>query len=84
MATKNLRNVELLVFPNSTENKVFVNSRGKLISPISLFSTTNQLISTQKINSENAEIDLTEFPNGTYILQIHSKNDVLTKRILKK
>lgn len=60
----------LSVYPNPVSDKVYVKSE-KLINTIQLYDINGRvLLSIDRINQLEAEIDLSDFPNGIYFLKV--------------
>jgi hypothetical protein len=63
------------LFPNPTNDRVFVNSSSSLaISKIEIYSVSGKLLQTQ--NSNFNEISLENFSTGLYFAKIYSQSDV--------
>ena len=69
-----------LVYPNPTKD--VVNVRGSEIERIEVYDVIGKMISSYEVNSFNTKIDLSDNPEGILILKIHSKNNILVKRIV--
>ena len=57
-------------------------SKGK-ISSLKLWSLNGKLFDTYKYNNQNVELDLSDFENGLYLLQIQTNSELLFKKIIK-
>ncbi|NJX16345.1 T9SS type A sorting domain-containing protein [Tamlana crocina] len=69
------------VFPNPTSGNVNIKTNQK-IEGIEIFDVTGKLISTPKPINNTANIS--HLPQGLYVLRIHSKNEVVNQRMVKK
>jgi hypothetical protein len=75
----NLENFK--VYPNPTSNKLYINSR-KAIKKISLFNIVGEKILS--FNSDQKEINISNFSRGIYILKIQFKDHKsLVRKIIK-
>ncbi|MFT4684748.1 MAG: hypothetical protein ACI863_001360, partial [Flavobacteriales bacterium] len=75
----NLENFK--VYPNPTANKLYLNSR-KAIKKISLFNIVGEKILS--FNSDQKEINISNFSKGIYILRIQFKDHKsLVRKIIK-
>lgn len=69
------------VFPNPTKDLVCIS--GEAIQSIQIFNTSGQLIkSLTKVNSTQI-IDVKDWPNGIYILEVELKDKKVVKRFVK-
>jgi hypothetical protein len=69
--------------PNPVSDKLKIKiSKGK-ISSLKLWSLNGKLFDTYKYNNQNVELDLSDFENGLYLLQIQTNSELLFKKIIK-
>ena len=70
------------VYPNPTKDVVNVNCSG--IEEIRLFNAVGQRIMRHGTEGrDNVQLNLSDLPNGVYILQAVSQGHTLTRRIVK-
>lgn len=74
----NLKNVQ--IYPNPTTDFVFVNGLNK-VQNIRVFDMNGKRVKEVK---DSAKVDLTDLPNGTYIINFYEGSNVYSKRIMKK
>ena len=80
---KDLRLFSVHVFPNPTQNKVFINSN-HVLQKISVYNALGQQVYQSSNFKYYGEIDFETFANGVYVIQFQSASgDVFSKRILK-
>ncbi len=73
--------LSLKVHPNPTTNVVFVESNEIVFKEINLYNTIGVLVRPNLSN----KIDMSNLPNGIYLLQLIDQNDnILTKKIIKQ
>ncbi len=84
VATKvnNLETAGLTVYPNPATN--VVNITGADIKDIQLFNTVGQLIHKYNISSSKAQINVSDLPQGIYLLRINTEKGTRTVRFIKK
>lgn len=71
----------IIVYPNPTTDKIFIRSKDESINSILLFDVTGRLLhESDNINQTEANIDLADFADGVYFLNINGK----TTKVLKK
>lgn len=80
---------QLIVYPNPTDNSVFIQMEQELIRQIHsirLYNINSSLLENLPFNKGNKiEVDLTNKPAGTYFLHLHlKKGKSITKKIIKK
>ncbi len=73
--------LSVLVFPNPVARVITVQS-GKNISEIEIMNALGEPVYVSKIEMQKADIDLENFPNGNYFIQVRSENAVTTKKII--
>jgi len=77
--------LEIDLYPNPTTGLVFIDLLNTTASRLALLSNTGQKLLIQEIsNKQNIQLDLANYQAGVYILQIHSKEGTLYKRIVKQ
>jgi hypothetical protein len=78
---------KITISPNPTEGHLKVLITGKSDTDkcsLSVFSTSGQLVDTHPEIGECTEIDLSNHPNGYYILKININNETSSWKIIKK
>ncbi len=84
---KSIENANAIyLYPNPTKDKLNIvlsalvaNSEIKIYDALGSFIYTNNYLSASKI-----EIDMSQFPNGIYFIQINNVNGMITKKIIKE
>ncbi|MDR0438577.1 MAG: M28 family peptidase [Bacteroidales bacterium] len=74
-------NPEILIYPNPTTGKLNLKTGGRRIKNIEVFDTFGKKVLEQKRQNE---IDISTLPNGVYVVQITTENEVVTKKIVKQ
>ena len=72
----------ITLYPNPSNDKFTVSAPEK--SVISIISPQGNIISEQKTNSENTEINLANHSSGMYLIKITSNNKSITKKVILK
>lgn len=85
--TPEVETVEVKVFPNPTEGRVFVQSPDQAMQKLVLFNTLGQTVfqhvfSTATENRQQFELMLSSFSSGCYFLAIHTKHQKIIKKII--
>jgi hypothetical protein len=70
-----------LLYPNPAHEFVNIRSEYKMTS-IRIFNQNGQVISNEKLNSQNHQINLNEISSGLYLFVIEAGGDTISKRIL--
>ena len=73
---------ELTVFPNPVHDIMRIQADSEIRS-LSLFDIQGRLLRTIEINGLNAEVDISHFSKGTYILEITCSEKIYTRLIVK-
>ena len=71
------------IYPNPTSNFIYINNL-EFNDLISIHNLVGQLVYSNKGNSHNKTIDLSELDSGIYLLKISNNNTSFTYRIIKK
>jgi type IX secretion system substrate protein len=75
------KNIKL--YPNPTNRTLNIESVSN-INTMSLYNIYGALVLTTSVNSNNHQIDVSNLTAGTYVMQLHTINGVVTKRIIIK
>lgn len=71
------------IFPNPTKSSFFVESELGYIKSIRIFNALGEEIVGFKLNQKDGEIDLSNFPQGVYFIEIDSQSKTLRRKLLK-
>ena len=69
--------------PNPVSDKLKINSPKGKISTIQLWSVNGKLYDTYNPNNQQFELDMSNFENGLYLLQIQTDTESFVKKIIK-
>jgi len=69
------------VFPSITNDKVHITSPN-YVKNVSIYSLQGTLVMTS--NKDTTEIDISNLPNGMYLIEINTSNGRIIKQIIKK
>ena len=84
VSTNSIRKENIQIHPNPTTDKLYIKSEYR-ISAVELYTTTGKNIyQTQFPNVYNAEIDLSIYPSGLYILQVETENGRWVEKVVKQ
>lgn len=78
----NMLENQVSLYPNPTNGDVYLDA-SKNIDFVKVYSVTGQLIFESTVNDKNYFLNLKEEPNGIYMIQLGTPNEVITKRIVK-
>lgn len=70
-------------YPNPVKNVLNI-SYSKEMSDVAIFNIMGQQVFASKINSTNAQIDLSGLSNGAYFVKVSSDNATKTIKVIKK
>lgn len=74
-------NQNLAIYPNPTTGMVSVKAEG--LNHISVFNLMGQVVMQQIVSANQAAIDLSALPEGTYFIKAVTDNGSLTQKIMK-
>ncbi|MCF6132078.1 T9SS-dependent choice-of-anchor J family protein [Flavobacterium wongokense] len=83
LATGSFDNANFAYYPNPVKNVLNL-SYTKEISNVDVFNLLGQKVSANAINANNAQIDMSNLANGTYMVKVTSDNQVKTIRVIKQ
>lgn len=73
------------VFPNPASNFVTINSDLQTAYNIEVYNTVGQLLyAEQNVNSNNLQLDISQYNNGLLFIKINSQNNQLMYKLLKQ
>lgn len=82
---QNSEQAKLIIYPNPSLDHINVQTDAGIIgSTYSVCDFTGKIILSGIVKSENTLIELTNLPQGVYILQIHTSDLILTSRFVKQ
>lgn len=86
VATAFYQTPKISVYPNPTTSKITVSSTTVLIKTVSLYDVLGKKVSTVSANNgKTVELNMEEFSNGVYIMQITDANNTIhTKKVVKR
>lgn len=67
------------VYPNPANNSVHVSSSTPMNS-INIYAITGQLLSTQEATGTQAEVNVSDLPNGMYLMEISTEKGILSRK----
>ena len=70
--------------PNPVSDQLKINSANGKIKTIQLWSVNGKLYNTYNLDSQQFELDMSNFENGLYLLQIQTNSESVVKKIIKK
>ena len=72
------------IYPNPANEKFFIKSSNQQIKNITLYNLIGKkIIAQSNINTTNLSVDVSELPNGTYLLRVESESGIqITRKII--
>ncbi len=82
---ENIQSHSINLYPNPTTDLVYISFPGVEINTVSysILNTLGEKISTGFISENNYQVDLTNFPNGMYTIEIIWDHKKICKKLLK-
>jgi hypothetical protein len=73
------------VYPNPANNAVTVaaNAVNSTVSTVEVFDTFGQLVGTYQLTTKDVSIDLTEYPEGYYLVKVSSGGNSYSRSFIK-
>lgn len=74
------------IFPNPTADEVNIvlSNKINLSASIIIYNTLGEIIIQEKMSTNEKKLDISTLPNGLYFLKINSKENTITKKIIKQ
>jgi len=72
---------KIKVYPIPSNSKVFIKSNNNTITKIEIYNTLGQVIKT--VNKNLKTLDISDFPEGIYLIKIFTELGTINKRIIK-
>jgi hypothetical protein len=75
---------EFEVYPNPTSDRIFIQAN-KALGPIRVFDISGKPVHLidPSYNTEVMEVDLSDLPNGMYLIQVHMEDGVISQSVIK-
>ena len=74
---------ELKVYPNPVHDHVNLSFEQEMTT-VAVYNLLGQEVITQSINATETSIDVSELPQGTYLVKVNSRDAVKTIKIIKQ
>ena len=78
---------ELNIYPNPANDFIDIETTGISDfqnSYFSIFDITGNLVTKEKMIQNKTRIDLSEFPNGLYLIQVRNNGKMFSKKFIKQ
>ena len=82
LGTKDFDGIDFSYYPNPTEGKVILTSK-TIMSNITVYSITGQLLYNKSINDLNSSVDISNFSAGTYFFKLRFDDKEVNFKIVK-
>lgn len=82
-AVRDYDETSLVVCPNPTEGRVTIKTDQSQINSIAVYDVCGKLLNTAIVNDMRADLDLSAYVPGLYLLRVETDNGVIVKRVMK-
>ena len=76
-------NLSVKVYPNPTNGQIFIQSYSEETLQVAVYSVSGKIVHQQSEYSSEESIDISNYPDGVYIIRVHNNEEVVTRKILK-
>ena len=73
----------IAVYPNPTKGKLWIKGDWNTDTTIHLFDANGRLLVSKQANSDQVDLDLSDYPNGFYFVQIQDENGITPVKVMK-
>ena len=74
--------LNLALYPNPVRDVLHINaSNSRIIDEVMVYNVLGQLVKSEQNNVKT--IDFSDLRSGSYLVTIHTENEVLTKKVFK-
>lgn len=70
-------------YPNPVLNQLNIKAKSQILNA-SVYNLTGQKLNTKNIQSLNASLDFSQFPTGTYVVELRFKEKPVSFKVVKK
>ncbi|MEM7041078.1 MAG: T9SS type A sorting domain-containing protein, partial [Bacteroidota bacterium] len=70
------------LYPNPSNGLFHLRAQGKPLETVRVFDLAGRQIANQTLSGMNADLDLREIPNGTYLVQVAAGKRIFTRRVI--
>jgi Secretion system C-terminal sorting domain/Repeat of unknown function (DUF5648) len=74
----------IVAYPNPTSGLINIKNNSKTIDEVSVNNMFGETVQTKKLNSTNADLDLSNLPKGIYFVKVKSEGEEKVMRIVKE
>jgi len=74
--------IEIQMYPNPAKDKLLISSKDN-IQLVNILNISGQVEKNQECNTKQLTINIANLPDGIYLIRLHSKDVVVTKKIIK-
>jgi hypothetical protein len=78
-----IQNNELLIYPNPANEKVIIELGNLSGEYLKIMNAIGQIVYAAEIKNTKIEIDLSDFANGIYTLQVQTAKGIVLKKLVK-
>jgi len=73
-----------IVFPNPATDVLYIASNVGTIKSINVINTNGQVVYSEKVNGDKAQIEISNLATGIYIVQVETKKGINSQKIMVK
>jgi extracellular elastinolytic metalloproteinase len=80
---QNIESLGITVYPNPATDKIVISNPVLMDAQLELINLQGMVLKSETLNSAKQEINISQYPDGIYLLRINSKGKIETIRIVK-
>ncbi len=74
---------DIFVYPNPTNNFLYISHHSPEAVAVELYSSSGKLMLEKTFTAEQAQLDLSNFATGVYVIKIKTTDQTLTEKVFK-
>lgn len=83
LSTKIVDQIELNIHPNPVVDKLYIDAPNDVFKKIEVYNINGKLITQQKVNTKNLEINMSNYSEGVYVVKLEGDKFSGTYKVIK-
>lgn len=75
---------QLEVYPNPVSGTLHISTSDERINSLKLYNISGQVLVSESVNSTNTTLEMSNFSNGVYFVEIICNDEIIRQKVVKK